>query len=59
MSTGAIDPALESAARAWIEQDPDEETRAELRDLLDRGDAVTLHERFDAPLTFGTAGLRG
>ena len=59
MSTGAIDPALESAARTWIEQDPDEETRAELRDLLDRGDAVTLHERFDAPLTFGTAGLRG
>jgi phosphomannomutase len=59
VSAADIDPELASAARAWMEQDPDEETRAELRELLDRGDAVTLHERFDVPLTFGTAGLRG
>jgi phosphomannomutase len=39
--------------------DPDPTTRSELEDLLDRADASTLHERFDRPLTFGTAGLRG
>jgi len=52
-------------ARAWREQDPDEETRAELDHLI--ADAETdsaqalheLHDRFDTRLEFGTAGLRG
>jgi phosphomannomutase len=44
-------------ADAWLEQDPDPETRAELAALLD--DPVALAMRFGAKLEFGTAGLRG
>jgi phosphomannomutase len=52
-------------ARHWLAQDPDGETRAELRDLIARtesGDAAAaadLADRFDERLAFGTAGLRG
>lgn len=52
-------------ARAWLAQDPDAETRAELEDLIARaeaGDADAaddLADRFDGRLQFGTAGLRG
>ncbi|MFB8147855.1 phospho-sugar mutase [Microbacterium sp. NPDC056003] len=52
-------------ARAWLAQDPDGETRAELRTLIaaaDSGDAAAaadLDDRFGARLAFGTAGLRG
>ncbi|WP_431778311.1 phospho-sugar mutase [Microbacterium aurantiacum] len=54
-----------AAARAWLAQDPDPETRAELEQLLaaaDDGDAdaaADLADRFRARLAFGTAGLRG
>lgn len=44
-------------AQAWIAQDPDEETRAELTALLD--DEAALADRFATRLAFGTAGLRG
>jgi phosphomannomutase len=44
-------------ADAWLEQDPDPETRAELKALLD--DPSALATRFGAKLEFGTAGLRG
>jgi phosphomannomutase len=52
-------------ARAWAAQDPDDETRAELEDLIARADAGDddaaddLADRFDGRLQFGTAGLRG
>ncbi len=49
-------------ARAWLAEDPDPETRAELRALLDAGTpeaAAELAERFSGLLRFGTAGLRG
>jgi phosphomannomutase len=52
-------------ATAWLEQDPDEETRAELRSLIEAAEGgaadaeATLSERFDSRLAFGTAGLRG
>lgn len=46
-------------ARAWIAQDPDPETRAELEALVQAGDQAELAERMGAPLEFGTAGLRG
>lgn len=39
--------------------DPDPGTRAEIAQLLEDGDADGLADRFDAPLTFGTAGIRG
>ena len=44
-------------AEAWIAEDPDPETRAELTALLD--DEKALEERFSSRLQFGTAGLRG
>nr|WP_218869129.1 phospho-sugar mutase [Leifsonia psychrotolerans] len=60
----ATDPVL-AAAQAWLAQDPDPETRAELRALLtfasggDTAALADLHSRFDTRLAFGTAGLRG
>lgn len=51
--------ALREQARAWLAQDPDASTRAELRALLDSGDIAALAERFGSRLRFGTAGLRG
>ena len=52
-------------ARAWRDQDPDDETRAELDHLVADAAAgseaalAQLHDRFDTRLEFGTAGLRG
>ena len=40
-------------------EDPDPVTRAELSTLLEAGDEAGLRDRFDHPLSFGTAGLRG
>jgi phosphomannomutase len=57
-----MDPdALRAAAQAWIADDPDPATRAELSDLLAGlpGTAAELADRFAGPLRFGTAGLRG
>ena len=55
--------------RAWIQDDPDPTTRAELSELLETalaesGDAASealaeLTDRFQGLLEFGTAGLRG
>jgi phosphomannomutase len=50
---------LVEAAQAWLAQDPDSETRAELQQLIDAGDQQGLSDRFESRLTFGTAGLRG
>lgn len=49
-----IDKAL-----AWISQDPDQETRLELQQLIDRSELAELEKRFSSRLEFGTAGLRG
>ena len=52
-------------AEAWIDQDPDPQTRDECSAIVERvraGDAAAsadLADRFDARLEFGTAGLRG
>ncbi|RSN70301.1 phospho-sugar mutase [Actinomadura sp. WAC 06369] len=48
-----------AAAEEWLAQDPDPDTRAELRAVLDAGDERALADRFGARLEFGTAGLRG
>lgn len=50
---------LIAAASAWADQDPDQETRAELEALIDTRDVAALSSRFDGRLEFGTAGLRG
>ncbi|WP_243077004.1 phospho-sugar mutase [Microbacterium sp. SS28] len=52
-------------AHAWLAQDPDPHTRAELAELIssaEGGDAAAeadLDDRFAGRLAFGTAGLRG
>ena len=64
MDTTAHEDLL-NRARAWVAQDPDPDTRSELRALLESaevGDADALdalHDRFATRLAFGTAGLRG
>jgi phosphomannomutase len=50
---------LRAAAEAWLAEDPDPATRAELRALLDADDEPAVADRFAGRLTFGTAGLRG
>jgi phosphomannomutase len=57
--------SLLERARGWLAQDPDGETRAELRDLIAAVEAgeeyatADLADRFSERLAFGTAGLRG
>ncbi|WP_285025931.1 phospho-sugar mutase [Plantibacter sp. ME-Dv--P-122b] len=57
--------SLLATAEAWLAQDPDDETRAELAGLVERAHVsddvavAELHDRFDTRLQFGTAGLRG
>ncbi|GLX53732.1 phosphomannomutase [Streptomyces hygroscopicus subsp. hygroscopicus] len=50
---------LIARAGAWLAEDPDPDTRAELAGLLDAGDEKELAARFAGTLQFGTAGLRG
>ena len=44
---------------AWIADDPDPKTAAELTALISAGDEATLKNHFAGFLQFGTAGLRG
>jgi len=44
---------------AWIADDPDPKTAAELIALISAGDEATLKKHFSGFLQFGTAGLRG
>ncbi|MEU5092378.1 phospho-sugar mutase [Streptomyces sp. NPDC021356] len=50
---------LMARAKAWLAEDPDAETRAELAALIDAGNTEELTARFAGTLQFGTAGLRG
>ncbi|MER5776612.1 phospho-sugar mutase [Streptomyces sp. NPDC002039] len=50
---------LITRAQAWLAEDPDPETAAELRALVEAGDTAELADRFSGMLQFGTAGLRG
>ncbi len=50
---------LIAEVKAWILDDPDPKTAAELTALLDSGDEQTLKKYFAGFLQFGTAGLRG
>ena len=51
--------SLLEEARAWLAQDPDPDTRAELSALIAAEDLPALRDRFGSRLAFGTAGLRG
>jgi len=61
----SLHPPHREAAEAWLAEDPDPATIAELRALIercDKSDPVALKdlaERFTGSLEFGTAGLRG
>jgi phosphomannomutase len=50
---------LDARVAAWLDEDPDPVTRAELQAMIDAGDTDALAARFDGRLEFGTAGLRG
>jgi len=54
---------LLATARAWVQDDPDPDTRAELTAVIEAaeesGNTDDLADRFSGPLEFGTAGLRG
>lgn len=50
---------LIARASAWLAEDPDPDTRAELAELIEAGDEKELAARFAGTLQFGTAGLRG
>ena len=50
---------LIAQVRAWIAEDPDPKTRAELEALVAKNDLATLNSCFAGFLEFGTAGLRG
>jgi phosphomannomutase len=54
-----MDSDLLTEVRAWIEDDPDLKTAAQLSALLDTDDEVTLRKYFAGFIEFGTAGLRG
>jgi phosphomannomutase len=54
-----VNEGLLARVSAWMAVDPDDEDRATIERLLVEHDDAELHRRFDEPLTFGTAGLRG
>ena len=54
-----MNPTLRAEVQAWIGDDPDPKTAAELQALLDADDETTLSKYFNGFLQFGTAGLRG
>ncbi|MGA3217863.1 MAG: phospho-sugar mutase [Acidimicrobiales bacterium] len=56
---GVLPAELVARVSAWVAEDPDPGSRAELEALLAQGDEGGLRDRFDHPLAFGTAGLRG
>jgi phosphomannomutase len=54
-----VNAELKAEVQAWIADDPDSKTAAELSALLESNDEQTLKTYFSGFLQFGTAGLRG
>jgi len=54
-----MNPTLRAEVQAWIADDPDPKTAAQLQSLLDAEDETALNKYFNGFLQFGTAGLRG
>lgn len=54
-----MDQSLVQEVNAWIADDPDPSTAAQLQEWLDAGNEVELRASFNGFLQFGTAGLRG
>ncbi|KAI0371790.1 phosphoglucomutase first 3 domain-containing protein [Pilatotrama ljubarskyi] len=54
-----MDPELKDLVDQWLRLDPNEETRAEIRKLVDDGNITEIRKRMTPRIEFGTAGLRG
>ena len=54
-----MNPTLRAEVQAWIADDPDPKTAAQLQSLMYAEDESTLGKYFNGFLQFGTAGLRG
>jgi phosphomannomutase len=54
-----MDSELLTEVSAWIADDPDPLTAAQLKALIESSDEITLRKYFSGFLQFGTAGLRG
>jgi phosphomannomutase len=54
-----MNSSLRAEVQAWIADDPDPKTAAQLTALLEADDEVALKKYFNGFLQFGTAGLRG
>lgn len=54
-----MNSTLRAEVEAWIADDPDPKTAAQLQTLLDADDESNLKKYFNGFLQFGTAGLRG
>ena len=54
-----MDAMLRAEVEAWIADDPDPVTAAQLQELLNSEDEAALRKFFNGFLQFGTAGLRG
>jgi phosphoglucomutase len=57
MST--LDPAVQERVNLWLTGTFDDAVKAEIRAMLDAGDATGLTDAFYKDLEFGTGGLRG
>ena len=54
-----MDQSLIAEVEAWIADDPDPVTAAQLRQWIDTNNEAELRASFSGFLQFGTAGLRG
>ena len=56
--TNSIDPTVLTKAQAWLDGNYDEETKAQIREMIDNN-PTELVDSFYRDLEFGTGGLRG
>ncbi|HEY1005794.1 MAG TPA: phospho-sugar mutase, partial [Sphingobacteriaceae bacterium] len=54
-----LEPAISQRVNTWLEGDYDQETKAEIRQLLEQNNLTELTDSFYRDLEFGTGGLRG
>ncbi|WP_194975647.1 phospho-sugar mutase [Aquiflexum lacus] len=54
-----IEPLIAAKAESWLNSNIDEQSKAEIRALLDSPDKTELIDSFYRDLEFGTGGLRG
>ena len=59
MALQSLEPAVLEKVNEWLNGNYDASTKAEIQDLLDRGEVTELTNAFYKDLEFGTGGLRG